>query len=477
MDQFWFLFMVVCFQSPGGGGADGPGPDRRCDRDSIGWFKTKNFDRLFEIFPEDPDLFMFQPNSKDTVIGGKAFREGSALWRNPDNVYLSHEIRDLRIKLSESGTVAWWSAVLDDCGSYGGTEFCWKNCRWTGVVEKRSGKWVIVQGHFSFAADKVAEEIRSEGKGPIEEFEDYTAMRKRVGELFAKKKYASAAELLKVGLDKYPAHLLANVTNLAMMAMLQNKPEESLYWLEEGHRRELFFSRWAFLGDFWKSLLDNPRYKAFLDENGRRLDKAQEKAQMKLELVKPDGYDPRRKYPLFIALHGGGESISDFRPNWTSARLKKEFVVAYVQSSQVADMKGFHWQDDEITKKELTQAFQDIQSQVSVDPKRIYIGGFSSGGYGSMVALFSGIVPARGFVILCPELPADPAPEILLRLRKNKLSGTLLTTELDRRIERQKAFVKALNAGKVPVKLVVTPNIGHWYPENLSQLIDAALKP
>ena len=91
--------------------------------------------------------------------------------------------------------------------------------------------------------------------------------------------------------------------------------------------------------------------------------------------------------------------------------------------------------------------------------------------------LFSGIVPARGFVILCPELPADPAPEILLRLRKNKLSGTLLTTELDRRIERQKAFVKALNAGKVPVKLVVTPNIGHWYPENLSQLIDAALKP
>jgi hypothetical protein len=30
----------------------------------------------------------------------------------------------------------------------------WENTRWTGVVEKRDGRWVIVQQHFSFASDK-----------------------------------------------------------------------------------------------------------------------------------------------------------------------------------------------------------------------------------------------------------------------------------------------------------------------------------
>lgn len=444
--------------------------------DSIAWFRTKNFDRLFEIFPDDPDLFMFQPTWQGTVIGGQAFREGSALWRDPKNHYLRHEIRDLRIKISESGSVAWWSAIIDDCGSYGGREFCWKDCRWTGVVEKRQGKWVIAQCHFSFAADKVAEEIRNEGKEPSEDYEDYASMRKRVGELFAQKKYAAAAAILKVGLDKFPDNLQANSINLALTALMQGDSEKAIYWLEEGHRRGLFFSKWAFLAELWKPLGAHPRFQAFLEENGRRIAAAQAKAQMKLELVKPAGYDPKKKYPLFIALHGGGESIADFRPHWTSPRLNKEFVVAFVQSSQVADMKGFHWQDDEITKKELTLAFQDIMAQVNVDSKRIYIGGFSSGGYGSMVALFSGIVPVRGFVILCPELPADPAREVLTRLREQKVAGTLLTTEQDNRIERQKAFVQAFNAAKVPVKLVVTPNIGHWYPENLPALIDAALK-
>jgi len=444
--------------------------------DSIAWFKTKNFDRLFEIFPEDPDLFMFQPNSKETVIGGQAFREGAAQWRAPENVYLRHEIRDLRLKMSQSGTVAWWSAVLDDCGSYGGQEFCWKDCRWTGVVEKRAGKWVIAQAHFSFAKDKVLEEMQAAENAAPEEFSDYAPMRKRLGEFFAQKKYAAGAALLKAHLDKFPDNLMANVTNLALMALLQNDHEKTIYWLEEGHQRGLFFNKWAFLGEIWKPVNDLPRFMAFVKENETRIALAQEKAKMKLELVKPDGYNPKRKYPLFIALHGGGENIEDFKPHWTSPKLQKQFIVAYVQSSQVADMKGFHWQDDVITQKELAAAFTQIKAQVSIDPRHIYIGGFSSGGYGSMVALFSGIIPARGFVVLCPELPADPSAEVLRTLRSNKVAGTLLTNEQDGRVERQKAFVKYLSDAKIKVRFLVTPNIGHWYPENLSQLIDEALK-
>jgi predicted esterase len=445
--------------------------------DSIGWFKTKDFNRLFEIFPLDPNLFMFQPTSKSTVIGGKAFRESTALWRNEKNIYLWHKINDLRIQISESGTVAWWSAMLDDCGSYGGQEFCWKNCRWTGVVEKRQGKWVIAQCHFSFARDVVEAEMRAaDAAMPAEEFADYPAMQKQVGDLFTQKKYAGAALLLKANLEKFPDHVLANITNLALTAVMQNDAEKAIYWLEEGHHRGLFYSKWAFLGEVWTPIASHARFKAFFQENTLRLAAAQKQASMKLELVKPATFNPKRCYPLFIALHGGGENMAEFKPQWTSRQLQKEFVVAYVQSSQVADMKGFHWQEDSITLAELTHAFTQIQEQVCVDLKQIYIGGFSSGGYGSMIALFSGTIPIKGFIILCPELPAEPDDIRLAGLAKRKIRGTLLTTELDRRIEKQKAFVTRLNSGKVSVQLKITPNIGHWYPPNLPELIDQALK-
>jgi ketosteroid isomerase-like protein len=128
--------------------------------DSIGWFEEKDFDLLFSVFADDAELFFFQPTSDATIHGIEAFRKLSTIWRDPANHYLRHEVRDLRIRLHASGQVAWFSAILDDCGVYQGQEGCWKDTRWTGVLEKRDDRWVIVQAHFSFAADKVLEAAR-----------------------------------------------------------------------------------------------------------------------------------------------------------------------------------------------------------------------------------------------------------------------------------------------------------------------------
>lgn len=122
---------------------------------SIGWFATKDFDLLFRTMADDPDLFFFSPDSQGTVHGIEAFRTLSAIWHDPGSKYLSHEVRDLRIHLHPSGEVAWFSAILEDCGEYGGQKGCWQDTRWTGVLEKREGRWVMMQQHFSFASDHV----------------------------------------------------------------------------------------------------------------------------------------------------------------------------------------------------------------------------------------------------------------------------------------------------------------------------------
>jgi ketosteroid isomerase-like protein len=127
-------------------------------RSSIGWALTKDRPLLESLLAQDDGLFIFHPDSKSTVRGWAEFVKLFEVWMDPRFKATRFDVRDLRITLSRSGDAAWYSALLDDCGEWDGKASCWKDTRWTGVLEKREGRWVIVQMHFSFAADKVREE-------------------------------------------------------------------------------------------------------------------------------------------------------------------------------------------------------------------------------------------------------------------------------------------------------------------------------
>lgn len=124
-------------------------------RDSIGWALTKDRPRLERIIAHDPDLFMFNPDSQSTTVGWDAFAKNFDFWMDPRFQATSFDVRDLRVIFAAAGNVAWWSAILDDLALWDGKPTGWRDTRWTGVLEKRGGNWVIVQMHFSFASDTV----------------------------------------------------------------------------------------------------------------------------------------------------------------------------------------------------------------------------------------------------------------------------------------------------------------------------------
>lgn len=119
----------------------------------IGWFKDKDFDLLFSVVSNDSNYISVHPTNR-VIRGFEQFEKNSEVFKNPDFKYVRHELKDLTINLSKSGDVAWFYCILDDINEWKGKPANWENARWTGVLEKRNEKWVIVQQHFSFAKDE-----------------------------------------------------------------------------------------------------------------------------------------------------------------------------------------------------------------------------------------------------------------------------------------------------------------------------------
>ena len=119
-------------------------------RSSIGWAKDKDLDLLYSVIASDSNYTEIQPGDK-VVRGIKEFRESEAFFMDDNFKAVKYEIWDLRINFSKDGKVAWWYCMLNDINTWKGQPANWENVRWTGVLEKRDGIWVICQMHFSYA--------------------------------------------------------------------------------------------------------------------------------------------------------------------------------------------------------------------------------------------------------------------------------------------------------------------------------------
>ena len=123
-------------------------------KNSIGWAQNKDTALLYNIIANDANYIEVDPGNR-VVRGIKDFRKAEKFWLDPRFKAVKCDIWDLKISLSHEGTTAWFFCMLNDINEWDGQPANWENTRWTGVLEKRGGKWVIVQMHFSFANDKI----------------------------------------------------------------------------------------------------------------------------------------------------------------------------------------------------------------------------------------------------------------------------------------------------------------------------------
>jgi ketosteroid isomerase-like protein len=121
--------------------------------DCIGWAGKKDFTLLYSVIVNDSSYLEVDPEA-GVIKGIAEFKKNEAFWGSTDFRAIRYDIRDLTISISKKNDAAWFYCILDDVNEWKGQPASWINTRWTGVLEKRDGRWVVVQQHFSFASEK-----------------------------------------------------------------------------------------------------------------------------------------------------------------------------------------------------------------------------------------------------------------------------------------------------------------------------------
>lgn len=212
-------------------------------------------------------------------------------------------------------------------------------------------------------------------------------------------------------------------------------------------------------------------------------------------LVKPHGFDPSKKYPLILNVHGGPQSqwADSFRGDW-QVYPGKGYVVAFANPTgstgygqAFTDAIGCDWGGrvyDELMK--VTDALEKLPY---VDRDRVGAMGWSYGGYMMMwfeghtqrfkaIASMMGIYDLPSFYgateeLWFPEKDLCGTPWTSEAYQKwspsnavanFKTPALVLTGENDQRVPYTQSlgFFTALQKQGVPSRLVVYPGAGHW---------------
>src|SRR5581483_7465908 len=102
---------------------------------------------------------------------------------------------------------------------------------------------------------------------------------------------------------------------------------------------------------------------------------------------------------LMLTLHGNAGNAQEFasRYRWFTTQ---GWLLAVPQSSQVIAPNQYVWDEREKVIHEIQTHFATLASKYPLDPLHTLLGGFSKGGGMAVYLALSGIIKARGFIVM-----------------------------------------------------------------------------
>lgn len=196
-------------------------------------------------------------------------------------------------------------------------------------------------------------------------------------------------------------------------------------------------------------------------------------------LLKPKDYDPARRYPLVLFLHGAGERGTDNAKQLTHGA--REFATPERQAKYpcfvVAPQcpEGIKWVDVDWGADAHVQPVQpteptrlalalvaSLQHEFSIDARRLYVTGLSMGGFGTWDIITRYPRQFAAAVPVCGGADESKAP-LIARMPIWAFHGDQDTTV---KTKRSRNMIAALRAAEGNPRYTEYPGVGHgcWGP-------------
>lgn len=183
----------------------------------------------------------------------------------------------------------------------------------------------------------------------------------------------------------------------------------------------------------------------------------------------PKNYDPGKKYPLLVFLHGSGQ---DEQMVLNSPRSDGNFIEL---APYGRDMYRCYSSDS--SQNDIMEAIEDVQLCFRVDKEKIIIGGFSMGGYGALRTfyehpdLYKGIAVFAGHPQLAGDWLGEGHPDFLEDKYLEKFKNKPVFLYHGRKdgalpVAKAEEFIRKAGSKEIQVTARLIENKTHEYPDD-----------
>ncbi len=299
----------------------------------------------------------------------------------------------------------------------------------------------------------------------------------RLVQLYEQEKYEEGIAVLEQMRADYPSRLFANSYNLGLFHAHLGHYGEAMDAWEYGLDRGVWFLIDTSEAPF-EALADNPRFQRLRERIKKQRKLAREQAKAQYKVVLPHDFDPSRRYPLFLALHGENCSAELLAKWWNSITLQEDFVVAYLQSSQVAFGKGrFNWKNLEQGRSDISQLYYEIVKRYPVAVNEVYLGGYSEGARMALDMALARIIPVKGVVAMAPsgQIPPAVTPSESRSAARRGLRVVIFASAEDQDFAQQELIAEILREAGVAQEFHVDEDNLKGVPENFDTHLEDAI--
>jgi pimeloyl-ACP methyl ester carboxylesterase len=300
----------------------------------------------------------------------------------------------------------------------------------------------------------------------------------RVLALYFAEDYTGAFELATAGLEQFPQNRNFVQSLRAMLAARVGEEDTALTILRETIEKAGFW----FGSRFWQdedfdAIRENAEFVRLHAISDERMKAAQ--ASVKPELTTFEPPDTRQA-PLLMALHGNGSSVFWHTNHWQPAAAQG-WLVALPQSSQLAghdtiDQYAYSWDHEPTVDREIRDHYAALHGRFAED--RVVVAGFSRGAENAVRLALQGVIPARGFIAVCPGGPYSQEPELWDAVIKagHSVRGWIIMGGKDHFGEETNVLVDKLRAAGSVVEVSVYDDMGHDYPPDFQDRLPEMLR-